>query len=330
MQRMVLSNNDLISVAELISYLKEQYGNCCQDELIRRLRFYASFLPKSILSAVSKYKYDELGTGILMVQGIDGDIFPDTPASWDFPESYRPSKKVDFFAMLMSSCLGNVFAWSSQQKGKYIHDLIPRRGKGDSQTGYGSTSELIMHTEDSFHPCKADYLCIYGVRNIDGIATTLASIRDLSLSPYAIDILFEKRFIIVPDESHLDAQQSIDLTKNHADSLNTLGQKVGLLYGNKNFPWLCYDPAYTKIEVGDELSLMALNMLAKEIQRCTHKLAIGYGDFCIIDNRKVVHGRESFMPRFDGTDRWLKRINIACNIRKSAAYRRDINSMVIG
>ncbi|MBJ7505663.1 MAG: TauD/TfdA family dioxygenase, partial [Ilumatobacteraceae bacterium] len=27
----------------------------------------------------------------------------------------------------------------------------------------------------------------------------------------------------------------------------------------------------------------------------------------VIDNHRAVHGRTSFTPRYDGTDRWLKR-----------------------
>ncbi|KOV84203.1 hypothetical protein ADL01_08735 [Streptomyces sp. NRRL WC-3618] len=31
---------------------------------------------------------------------------------------------------------------------------------------------------------------------------------------------------------------------------------------------------------------------------------------CFIDNYRAVHGRASFQARYDGTDRWLKRVSI--------------------
>ncbi|TDD59964.1 hypothetical protein E1263_12755 [Kribbella antibiotica] len=31
------------------------------------------------------------------------------------------------------------------------------------------------------------------------------------------------------------------------------------------------------------------------------------GDLMVVDNRKAVHGRTSFVPRYDGNDRWLRR-----------------------
>jgi alpha-ketoglutarate-dependent taurine dioxygenase len=34
------------------------------------------------------------------------------------------------------------------------------------------------------------------------------------------------------------------------------------------------------------------------------------GDVLVVDNDVVVHGREPFRPRYDGTDRWLKRVSV--------------------
>ena len=32
------------------------------------------------------------------------------------------------------------------------------------------------------------------------------------------------------------------------------------------------------------------------------------GDVLLLDNRRTVHSRSSFEPRFDGNDRWLQRV----------------------
>jgi len=34
------------------------------------------------------------------------------------------------------------------------------------------------------------------------------------------------------------------------------------------------------------------------------------GDLLIINNRKVMHGRSEFIPRYDGQDRWLQRVYV--------------------
>jgi alpha-ketoglutarate-dependent taurine dioxygenase len=71
-------------------------------------------------------------------------------------------------------------------------------------------------------------------------------------------------------------------------------------------------------------------MLKREIDDKTRDIAIEPGDICIIDNRKVVHGRRAFTPQFTGNDRWLKRINITTNLRKSAGVRSNVEEKVVG
>jgi alpha-ketoglutarate-dependent taurine dioxygenase len=53
------------------------------------------------------------------------------------------------------------------------------------------------------------------------------------------------------------------------------------------------------------------------------------GECLFIDNYRAVHGRSSFKARFDRTDRWLKRINIARDLRKSRGVRKAPASRVI-
>lgn len=53
------------------------------------------------------------------------------------------------------------------------------------------------------------------------------------------------------------------------------------------------------------------------------------GDICFLDNYQVVHGRKPFQARFDGTDRWLRRLNIARDLRRSREYRLSADSRVV-
>jgi L-asparagine oxygenase len=43
------------------------------------------------------------------------------------------------------------------------------------------------------------------------------------------------------------------------------------------------------------------------VRRSTEHVILQSGDILVIDNRRAVHGRTPFNPRYDGTDRWLKR-----------------------
>jgi hypothetical protein len=42
-----------------------------------------------------------------------------------------------------------------------------------------------------------------------------------------------------------------------------------------------------------------------------------------------VHGRKPFRARFDGADRWLKRLNVARDLRKSRAVRQHADARTI-
>jgi hypothetical protein len=39
------------------------------------------------------------------------------------------------------------------------------------------------------------------------------------------------------------------------------------------------------------------------------------GDVLVVDNLRAVHGRRSFQARFDGNDRWLRRVSAVRDLR---------------
>jgi L-asparagine oxygenase len=55
---------------------------------------------------------------------------------------------------------------------------------------------------------------------------------------------------------------------------------------------------------------------------------LSQGDILFIDNRRVVHGRSSFFPKYDGKDRFLIRSFITLDYQKSE-YARINNGRII-
>jgi Fe(II)/alpha-ketoglutarate-dependent arginine beta-hydroxylase len=327
-----LEPHEIEQCKSVITKYKKIYASADDEKFIRRSSVYATELPERIRIQYKTLKYCHQSEGMLVVRGYPVEYPGPTPESWDYEQSYKPNLDIDYLAVLLSTIVGDVFAWETQQKGKLIHDLIPIKGKGQSQTGYGSDVELLLHTEDSFHQLRGDYVSFYAVRNDDEIATTFASVANFSLSNDVKKVLFQKRFSIKPDESHLDnSQLSEGATSAHYISdLCDDRHKIALLYGNFDHPFLCFDPFYTGEVVDDPEAKEALDQLCIEVKKHTFKYSLRAGDICVVDNRRVVHGRGAFNAKFDGTDRWLKRINITADLRKSASARPTLSSRVVG
>jgi alpha-ketoglutarate-dependent taurine dioxygenase len=51
----------------------------------------------------------------------------------------------------------------------------------------------------------------------------------------------------------------------------------------------------------------ALDALHRAVKLSTKQVVLEAGDLLVVDNERAVHGRTPFVPRYDGTDRWLKR-----------------------
>jgi hypothetical protein len=55
----------------------------------------------------------------------------------------------------------------------------------------------------------------------------------------------------------------------------------------------------------------ALAAFRREVKRLTRPVRVAPGTMLVASNWLGLHGRTSFRPRFDGTDRWLQRLIVA-------------------
>lgn len=91
----------------------------------------------------------------------------------------------------------------------------------------------------------------------------------------------------------------------------------------------CIDPFFMDRLEDDAAAQQALDTLIKTINANLSAVTLQSGDCCFIDNYRAVHGRKSFKAWYDGTDRWLKRINITRDLRKSRGARQTSESRII-
>jgi L-asparagine oxygenase len=66
-----------------------------------------------------------------------------------------------------------------------------------------------------------------------------------------------------------------------------------------------------------------MEILNQRIEEAAVGLCLKAGDLIIIDNRRTVHARTEFEPRYDGFDRWLQRSYVVDSLAPSAVDRKN-------
>ena len=64
------------------------------------------------------------------------------------------------------------------------------------------------------------------------------------------------------------------------------------------------------------------------VKLATQRVVLSDGDVLVIDNDRAVHGRTPFVPRYDGTDRWLKRALVVRELPSANAFGRVIQTRI--
>ncbi|MGP3974027.1 TauD/TfdA family dioxygenase [Streptomyces sp. 8N114] len=210
------------------------------------------------------------------------------------------------------SVLGDAVSYADEKEGRLIQDICPLPGAEERQENSGSVL-LDLHTEDSFHPYKPDYLSLYCLRSGPdrGAITVTGSIRAALplLSPVSAATLREPIYRTRFSSSFAD---------DAAAPRYTSPQPV--LSGPADDPDLCVN--FFGTEAVDERGATALDELRGAVEKVLCGVFLRPGDMIVIDNRTAVHGRTGFTPSYDGQDRWLRRCFAVADLRPSRALRK--------
>ena len=333
-----LEGSALEAVEAILGDLASRYDSSEDERFVEEAALAAQELPRSLRAAFHRFHHHE-SQPILIVSGLPVDqvgIGP-TPEHWKNRSGVSPTLREEMLLVLFGHLLGSPIAWSTQQDGYLVHDILPIKGHEKEQLGSGSEELLTWHTEDAFHPFRGDYLGMLCLRNPDGVATTVATVDALEIPREHLEVLFEERFVIRPDESHLlknkstERQVGEELAEAYEriDRLNRTPDKIAVLFGDPRSPYMRLDPYFMDDLPDDPEAQAALDALIELVDAQIWDLVLQPGDYCFVDNFRAVHGRKPFKARFDGNDRWMKRLNIARDLRKSRSGRSSAGSVEI-
>jgi Fe(II)/alpha-ketoglutarate-dependent arginine beta-hydroxylase len=340
--RVELSTADVAASRAFVAELARRYRSVEDPDLVRHASVLAHELPLDLRAALNTFRLTEPAPACV-VSGypVDDARIGPTPAHWKHSAGDdRPTLGEDLFFYLCACLLGDPIAWSTQQDGHLLHDVFPIREHQHEQLGSGSEELLTWHTEDAFHPLRTDYVGLMCLRNPDGVETTLGSLDGVELDPGVAEVLRQERFPIRPDRSHLatnrmtdgDDEQVRRLRDRSYEWISRLDEDpdpIAVLFGPPEEPYLRLDPYFMEVPDADVEAAAALGTLVKEIDANLSGCALAPGEILFLDNYRVTHGRQPFSARFDGTDRWLTRLNITRDLRTSRAQRRSADDRTI-
>ncbi|WP_430477765.1 arginine beta-hydroxylase, Fe(II)/alpha-ketoglutarate-dependent [Streptomyces sp. P11-1] len=329
-----LTPQEAAEAAALAVRCVQEYGDVESPEFLAEATVISHELPKRLRTFIATSRLDERAHAlVLRGNAVDDALLGPTPAHWRNAVT-SGSLPFSFLLALYASLLGDVFGWATQQDGRVVTDVLPIQGGEHSLVSSSSRQELGWHTEDAFSPHRADYVGLFSLRNPDRVATTLAGVPLDDLDDRTVDLLLQDRFLIRPDDSHLPVNNSTaqEGVREFEEIMKAVDRPapVPILTGHRAAPWLRIDGDFSAPADGDEEAAAALKTLSELIDAGLYEVALDAGDVAFIDNRRAVHGRRSFQPRYDGRDRWLKRINVTRDLHRSREVRAAGHSRVLG
>lgn len=343
MHQMRLSDEETAAILPLVDSICPEYRGIEDKRLIDMAPLHAHELPRRLKVFLEQYRMEE-PSAACVISGfpVDDEGLGPTPDHWNLVGGDSPPSRQEVFFLLCAVLVGDVFAWATQQDGRIMHNVLPIKAHRDEQLGTGSEMTLFWHTEDAFSPFKGDYVALMCLRNPDDVLTTMCDADSIDWSRVDVDLLFEPEYPIRPDDSHLpkigvgDRQKSDPVTERLVAecSRRILDQyenprRKPVLLGDKSRPYMSLDPYYMVPDQMAPAPRAAFDAFTRAVDEALTGVIMRPGDIVFIDNYRAVHGREPFTARYDGTDRWLKRLNISRNLRISRGARRSSTDRVI-
>ncbi|WP_316524263.1 guanitoxin biosynthesis L-enduracididine beta-hydroxylase GntD [Kitasatospora brasiliensis] len=327
-----LTSEERATLKELADHLLDDPQGTPLDRRFDQLALAAHEMPARVRAQLLDFRLTGRPYGGLVVSNlpIDETAAGPTPTSYtDEPDS-READRAEALLLLLGSFLGDPVSYLTQQRGRMVLDVFPIKGHEDQQLGSSSTTNLEWHNEDAFHPLRADWIMLIGLRNHDRVPTTFAPVQDLELDDHTRDLLFQERFVILPDESHtasfnsqttgMDEGSWIDEAFGKIALMNETPARTAVLSGDTSAPFIRIDPAFMPKDL-DEDAAAALDAAIAGFDAKLRDIVLRPGDLLIVDNKRAVHGRRPFQARYDGTDRWLRRINVLADLRRAEGRR---------
>jgi L-asparagine oxygenase len=309
----VLDHGEQAQVTRRLDELAVRLPDRSLDDhrLLTEVEIAARALPARLLSHLVSFRVTGNGHGMLLIRNVPVDVrLPPTPVDGCL-SSWSATARSTLAQLAVMSVLGHVIAYADEKRGALVQDICPLPGKEYRQENTGSML-LELHTEDGFHPFKPDIISLMCLRGDHerAAATVSASVKSVlpRLSEPTLRALREPIYRIRFSTSFV----GLDGPAQYSPPLPVLS-------GAPDDPDLCVD--FHAMEPMRPDGAAAFQTLREAMTTTLIGVVLEPGDLFVVDNRVAVHGRTSFVPRYDGGDRWLRRCFAVADLRPSRGLR---------
>lgn len=255
------------------------------------------WIPKRLWSLTVAFGERLGAAGVLRFRGLPiPACLPPTPHSPD--AGLRARSGAEALLLGLATLVGSVISSSERREGLRVHNVYPIPEDADTQKSSNAV-RLGMHTEATFAPDCPEALAILYLRN-GGDRAAATAFCDLH---QVWDGLSAAEQASLSRSAFFTAGRDRNGNEVSRDTV-AVAYPFGDVSASKKGRRFQYIPALRGATADDE---EALRRFSAGIEATTAEITMAPGDLIFIDNTHVVHGRACFVPRFDGTDRWLQR-----------------------
>lgn len=208
----------------------------------------------------------------------------------------------------LSLLLGEPIGFDTEKHGDLIHMVAPVEANALTQSNEGSKAFLSFHndtvysTDGVYNRHNPDYLILYCLRQ-QSTAPVLTHFVEAS----EIVAASSKEQVETLRQPWFEMAAPSTYTRERRSDVREWSKPTPILSGPDDCLEICL--AANGVRGMNDKATKAL----EEMQALLLSGTIGGrtelmpGDALVINNRKGLHARDSFEPRFDGSDRWLMR-----------------------
>jgi len=269
---------------------------------------------------LSDSKKNHSDIGVLLIKNIDLSNFfiPETPTC----NNQKIGEKTELAKIqsMLISFIGEMISYEAEGYGRLFQDVVPIKSMENVQMSVSSKFELELHTEQAFSKLKPDIICLGCLKGDANAFTYILPVKKIleCLSSDEIDILYKPLWKIGVDLSFkLNGIKFVE---------GDIRGPIPILYGSKENPTLIFDQDLMEGITPESQSI--IKKIVDIYYECRIEHNLKPGEIILINNNKATHGRSSFIPKYDGTDRFLIRCFGVLDYKKSE-YARPNNERVV-